>query len=319
MKQYPFATDFGKYVLLNESVSWTPDLVRAIKKDRGSVDRIMSGNTAEIKRFFNGHKEKMANFISYMEQVRIGEIEEDIKRMSIGGISLYTLFDDDYPFRLRQIADPPLVLYHIGTLFDMSKCVAISGTRDPEPDVRSKTFELASMLAEAGFTIASGLAKGVDTCAHEGALSFDGGYSVAVMASGLDRVIPKCNIPLAKHIAQRGAVLSEKSLRPEPTRYDFIRRNRIISGISGVQIIMQSSGSGGTEHQFNIASGQGRPVIVYNGADLPEASRRSAGSMISRGARGFSSISEALDLVKEEWNKEGSPARGEVVTLEHWG
>lgn len=311
-------SDLNRYVFLNESFSLTPNMIYSIIHDNDIIDRLIEGNGPALDKFFNGHRKKMKNFILSVQMLNEDNIDLNIRKMNSGGISPITFFDNDYPYRLRNIDDPPLVLFHIGTLFDLSKCVAVSGTRSSEKRINRITYELASVLVENDYTVASGLAKGVDSYAHEGALSNEKGSSVAVMANGLDRVIPKCNVDLAKRIALRGAVLSEKALRPEPSKYDFIRRNRIISGISGVQIIMESSGSGGTEHQFRIALKQGKPVVVYSGPGLPEKGKRSVKSMISRGAKEFSTIEEALDLIKAEWPKEGSTARRENFSLDRW-
>lgn len=309
---------YGKFILLNESVSWTPDLITPLKRDISYIDRIFNGDENELETFFHGHKSKMRNFIKFREMWDLKEIENDLEKMANGGITLFTMFDDDYPERLKRIGDPPLVLYHIGTVFDMSRCVAVSGTRNPGSSIRKKTFHLSCLLAEAGYTVTSGLAKGIDTYAHQGALSYKDGNSVAIMANGLDRVVPRSNLDLARRIASRGAVLSEKTLRSEPSRYDFIRRNRMISGLSGLQIIMQSSGTGGTEHQFRISRDQGKPVLVYNGPDLPGPSKRSASRMISKGAKEFETVNEVVELVRKEWGKEISYARGEDISLENW-
>ena len=310
--------DLRSLILINESISWTPDLMISLKKDPSVIKRLMSGKKEYINSFFKGHKVKMENFRNYLENLDDNVLDKDLKIMFEGGISVITLFDDDYPPSLRSIPDPPLVIYHAGTLYDFSKCVAISGTRDPTRPVIEQTAELARTLAENGFTVTSGLALGIDTCAHEAALSVVGAPSIAVTASGLDRVVPRSNLSLAKRIASRGAVMSEKCLRPEPLRHDFIRRNRIISGISRIQIIMQSYGSGGTEQQFNIALEQGRPILVYDGNDLPIGSRKSAETMIRKGATGFGSIDEAIDLVDEAFREVISTAEGKDISLERW-
>ena len=310
--------DISKYIYLNESFTWTGDMIQNISMNRDILNSILFDDTVSIKKFFQYHDKKFKNFISSRKSINWDDIDEQAIEMMNGGITALTLFDEDYPSRLKQISDPPLILYHIGSLFDFNNCIAISGTRRSCDHIIEMTYEIARELTKKGYTIASGLAEGVDTAAHEGALSIENGATIAVMANGLKKVFPKKNIELAKRIAERGAVLSEKTLRPDPLRYDFIRRNRIISGISNVLIIMQSSGKGGTKHQFDLARKQGRPILVLEDNELPAESIMSHSSMISSGSKGFTSVKEALDLVDKLSVMGGSSAVRENLSIDMW-
>ena len=166
--------------------------------------------------------------------------------------------DDTYPSLLKQIYDPPHLLYALGSGAPDTKSVAIVGSRRDTRYGRSQAFSIARDLASAGITVISGLARGIDTAAHEGALA-GGGRTVAVLGCGIDRIYPEENKPLAAKIIEHGgAVISEFPLNSEPLAHHFPIRNRIISGMSAAVLLIEGGEKSGTMITANYAAEQGR-------------------------------------------------------------
>jgi DNA processing protein len=149
--------------------------------------------------------------------------------------------------------------------------------------------------------VTSGLAKGIDTRAHQGALSSPRGVTVAVSALPLDRVYPVENVDLARQIANRGALVSEHGLSKGSGKFDFLRRNRIISGLSFAQFIVETSGKGGTWAQATTALGQGRPLFAMRPPRAEVKAWRGFEVLIELGATPSSSVEDAVRQASELW------------------
>lgn len=191
----------------------------------------------------------------------------EIELCSQKGIDLLLYSDPDYPAMLKEIADPPLLLYKKGTLVEEDRnAIAIVGTRHPSFYGRTQAKKFSQELAARGLTIVSGLARGIDQVAHEGALHVSYGRTIAVMGCGLDVIYPKEHEDLFKRISERGAVLSEYPLGTPPLPENFPRRNRILSGLSYATFVVEAhsrSGSLITAHQ---AVEQCREVFALPGS-----------------------------------------------------
>lgn len=217
---------------------------------------------------------------------------EAYERMQEAGISALTPDDDGFPRRLREIHDPPPLLYVRGSLVDRDEwSLAIVGTRRPTPYGVQVTRSLAAELASAGLTIVSGLARGVDGIAHETTLEH-GGRTLAVVASGLDRVYPPEHKGMAARILESGgALLSEYPLRTRPDARYFPRRNRIIAGITLGTLVTEAGEKSGTWHTVTAALDQGREVFAVPGPITSEQStgannviKRGLGKLVTNGA-----------------------------------
>jgi len=174
-------------------------------------------------------------------------------------------FDDpSYPEVLKQIEDPPLVLYVKGSLADLEPAVAIVGTRAPSHYGRETAFSLARDLSAKGVTVVSGLARGIDTAAHEGALE-GMASTVAVLGSGIDVIYPPENAGLAEKIAHRGAVISENPPGTFPDPGNFPRRNRIISALSSGVVVVEAAYRSGALITSRLAMEQGKTVMAVPG------------------------------------------------------
>lgn len=216
----------------------------------------------------------------------------DVRRL---GLTVLTILDADYPARLRNIPDPPPLLYVSGELRqDDQQALAIVGSRRMTAAGRVITEELSRDLAAAGFTIVSGLALGVDGAAHRGALEAKG-RTVAVLGCGIDRNYPAEHQALRRQIEAHGAVLSELPLGAYPYGYHFPRRNRLISGLSLGVVVTEAALASGSLITARLAAEQGREVFAVPGFVKAETSR-GPNSLLKQGAK---LVECAEDVIEE--------------------
>ncbi len=177
-----------------------------------------------------------------------------------------TIWDAEYPEFLKKIYDPPLVIYVLGSILpEDEKAIGIVGTRQPTHYGRQAAELFATDLVKAGWTIISGLARGIDTVAHEAALKARG-RTIAVLGSGLDNIYPAENKKLAEAIIKRGAIISEYHIGAQPDAINFPKRNRIISGLSKGVLIVETKITGGALITAKYASDQNREVYAVPGS-----------------------------------------------------
>jgi DNA processing protein len=210
------------------------------------------------------------------------------------GVTVVTLDDPAYPALLREIADPPPVLYLRGELAAADRwALAVVGTRRMTPYGRQVVERLVGELARAGLTIVSGLALGIDGAAHRAALQA-GGRTVAVLGSGLDQLYPSDHIGLAREIVGSGAVMTEFPLGTKPDAVNFPRRNRIISGLSMGTLVIEAAETSGALITADFALEQGRDVFAVPGSILSSAST-GPNRLIKEGARPVTSAQDILE------------------------
>ena len=230
--------------------------------------------------------------VQLRERVRPEGVWQGIERLQLG---VLTLDDPDYPRLLREIPDPPPVLYLRGTIKPEDEwAVAVVGTRRVTAYGRQATARLAGDLARAGVCIVSGLAKGVDTLAHRAALEA-GGRTIAVLGNGLDQVYPPENAALAQEIAARGALVSEFPPGVPPDAQNFPRRNRVISGLARATLVVEASPISGALITAERALEQGRDVFAVPGSIFSPQSE-GPNTLIRDGAR---PVLTANDLLEE--------------------
>ena len=211
------------------------------------------------------------------------------------GVRVITLDDAAYPDHLREIADPPPVLYVKGELLSADRwAVAVVGTRRVTADGRQVVERLVPEMARAGVTIVSGLARGTDALAHRVALEA-GGRTLAVLGSGLDRIYPTEHAGLAREIVGRGALLSEFPLGTPPDALNFPRRNRIISGLAMGTLVVEAGETSGALITADFALEQGRDVFAVPGSILSPASE-GPNRLIKEGAK---PVTCAQDILEE--------------------
>ncbi len=220
--------------------------------------------------------------------------DEEMGALERAGVTAVTWNDPAYPSRLKEIADPPAVLYYKGTLLPIDDCsVAIVGTRSPTTYGREAAAALSRGLAETGLTVVSGLALGIDGIAHRAALE-SGGRTIAVLAGGLDSVYPKEHIGLFRQVQEQGAVISEQPLGVRPDPRSFPRRNRLISGVSLGTVVVEAAEGSGARHTVYHALEQNREVFCVPGSIFSPASDFT-NRMIKEGAKLVTGITDILE------------------------
>lgn len=178
------------------------------------------------------------------------------------GIRLLSVLDDEYPRNLRVCEQRPAGLYVQGLILPQDeRAVAVVGTRSPSPQGLARARRLGRLLAEAGVTVVSGLARGVDAAAHESCLRA-GGRTLAVLGNGLLHFYPPENEALQRGIAAQGAVLSQFAPDQKATRWSFPLRNKVIAGLASVSVAVECSEESGTLLELKAALALGRPVLL---------------------------------------------------------
>ncbi|MBM4277834.1 MAG: DNA-protecting protein DprA [Deltaproteobacteria bacterium] len=240
-------------------------------------------------------------------EIRKGPSEQAVNKelalVAKSGVRLITLQDKDYPPRLRDIYDPPALLYLRGGLKEEDElAVSIVGSRKTTPYGRWITEKISKDLVNHGITIVSGMARGVDSMAHLGAIS-GGGRTIAVLGCGVDVVYPPENRNLMAKIIEQGAVISEFPMGSPPEGGHFPKRNRIISGLSIGVIVVQASADSGSLITANYALEQGRDVFAIPGNVGADGSR-GTNRLIKDGAKLVESSEDILEEILPQWRRE---------------
>ncbi|MBX3038745.1 MAG: DNA-processing protein DprA [Anaerolineales bacterium] len=216
------------------------------------------------------------------------------------GIKIVTWADEEYPNRLREIDQPPPILYIRGEyLQDDLFAVAIVGTRKVTAYGRQVTEEIASFLASNGITVISGLARGVDAIAHQTTLQV-GGRTIAVLGSGVDKIYPPEHRGLAEEMMKRGAIISDYAVGTPPDASNFPPRNRIISGLSLAVVVIEAAETSGALITAEFAAEQGREIFAVPGSILAPQSK-GTNRLIQKGALPLltpDDLMQALDLTR---------------------
>jgi DNA processing protein len=221
-------------------------------------------------------------------------IYREIDAIARSKFRVLTQNDESYPQLLLHIPDPPPVLYLHGRLQTSACHIAVVGSRMATAYGRTTTRRLCGQLVDHGMVIASGMARGIDTCAHEGALAA-GGKTVAVLGSGLRRIYPPENRKLFERIAENGAVLSEFPLNAGPDAAHFPQRNRIISGMSLGTLVVEAARRSGSLITARLAAEQGRDVFAIPGS-IQAQTARGTHDLIQQGAK---LVQSARDIMEE--------------------
>lgn len=230
-------------------------------------------------------------------------LDREMERVERAGITVVTIGDSTYPRLLSQIPSPPPVLYVRGMLLpEDALAIAIVGTRRSTSYGREVTGRIATGLAEAGVTVVSGLARGIDAAAHHAALKA-GGRTIAVLGSGVDIIYPSEHRSLAEDIIENGALVSDYPPGRKPDAPNFPARNRIISGLSLAVVVVEAPNRSGALITVDFAADQGREVFVVPGSVLSE---NSAGChrLLRDGARPVMSADDILEDLQIGQRKE---------------
>jgi DNA processing protein len=223
------------------------------------------------------------------------EVEKQVDGLEKRGLSAVCYGDKAYPAALKEIPDAPVVLYTKGTYQPEDRYgIAVVGSRKYSPYGEVVTQKISGGLAAAGFTVISGMARGIDTFAHRSALA-SGGRTLAVLGSGLDIFYPAENRGLMEKIAESGCVISEFPLGTEPNRENFPRRNRLISGLSMGVLVVEAAEGSGSLITASIALEQNREVFAVPG-NITSVTSAGTNMLIRQGAR---IVTKADDIIEE--------------------
>lgn len=242
------------------------------------------------------------------------QAEKELAFVEKNQIACYFMTDENYPKRLRECPDAPVLFYFKGSAdLDASRILSIVGTRHATEYGRGVTEELVGSLAESfpDLLIISGLAYGIDVCAHRSALHSHL-PTVAVLAHGLDRIYPPSHRSVAVEMLGRGGLLSEFPSRTEPDKPNFVRRNRIVAGLADATIVVESAEKGGSLITADLAFSYGRDVYAFPGR-VQDIHSKGCNGLIRQNKAGL--ITCASDLILSLcWNVDKSPKKEPLQT-----
>ena len=237
------------------------------------------------------------------------QVETEVRRVREAGVTIVPFTDANYPARLRMIADPPPLLYVKGEIRpDDEKAVGVVGSRSASDYGRRVARDLCRGLAALGFTVVSGMARGIDGAAHETALRF-GARTIAVLGSGVDRAYPPEHATLYQRITESGAVISELPLGTRPMTFNFPARNRLISGLSLGVVVVEATERSGSLITAALAVEQGREVFAVPG-EVGSSRSRGAHRLIRQGAKLVETVDDIIEEIAPQLlSRPGEPAR----------
>lgn len=282
-----------------------PRLTAALLQRFGSAAAVLRASAEQLREVPHIGAKLAGDLRQAMRSVAV---DEEMERIARHEVRLLALGTPEYPKSLAEISDSPNLLYLKGTLEERdAKAVAIVGSRQCTAYGRRVAERLSAGLAQKGYTIISGLARGIDGCAHRGALQA-GGRTIAVLAGGLSRIYPPEHVELAREVWASGGLLTESAMAMQPMAAMFPARNRLISGLSRAVMVVEAAEQSGALITARHAAEQGRPVFAVPG---PIDSVASAGS--HRLLRDGAILIRSVDDVLEELEGIKGPKSGSAV------
>lgn len=261
----------------------------------GSAAAVMNASPDDLAAPSLRLNEEQIEAITQAAPERLDAMADEIASLEADGVRVVCSFEPDYPDLLRDAQNPPAVICVRGEPSDGAPSLGIVGTREPTQAGRRVARDIARACAERGLTVVSGLARGIDSEAHRGALD-RGGRTVAVLGSGILHIHPKRNVRLAAQIAEDGAVISEVAPRANPTGARLMARNRLTSALSTGVLAVESTLRGGTLQTVEDARRQGRVIFACDWqADRPQAEGTRA--LIAEGAEPILGP-DAIDVIE---------------------
>ena len=283
-------TESQAYLVLNALPNMGPitlnRLLEALGNDPRKIFQAGAPRLGEVRGVGPAIIGTIANWTEHFNVAR----EEEW--MARAGTNFINSRDRAYPALLLEIPDPPIGLYRKGHYSDDAPAIAIVGSRRTTLYGQATARKLGAELAQAGFCVVSGLARGIDTAAHEGALSV-GGRTVAVVGQGIDIVYPPENLDLYRRIEASGAIYSEFPFGRRADRQSFAMRNRIVAGLSAGVIVVESDVAGGSMITARFAGEQGRLIFAVPGR-IDQATSAGCHQLIRDGATLLTSVDDLL-------------------------
>ncbi len=273
--------------------------IRRLLAAFGSAEKSVAATSAELAQIDGLTPDVRQQLIDGRSRAPLAQELELIEQHQC---HIVTINDAAYPTLLKQISDPPVLLYIIGEFpLQNAPSIAIVGSRSPTEYGKTTSQQLSYQLAERGITVVSGFARGIDTCVHRGALE-GGGCTVAVFGCGLSIIYPETNRTLAAEIIESGALISEFPMTMPPRGSNFPRRNRVISGLTLGTLVVEASERSGSLITARHAADQGREVFAVPGQIFSNVSRGTH-SLINQGATLINSVDDLLDALPRDYTK----------------
>lgn len=241
------------------------------------------------------------------------DVEKEWEKIRNYGIQVFSEEDPGYFSLLKEIHSPPILIYAEGDPGKEAKMLAVVGSRKSTLYGKEIALKLSAELASLGITVVSGMALGIDTWAHNGALDA-GGRTIAVLGSGVDICYPKGNYKLKKKISEQGAVISEFPLGTTPVPQNFPRRNRIISGMTLGTIVVEAMERSGALITADFALEQGREVFAVPG-NINSPYSRGCNRLIKQGAKLVESIEDVLEELELLINRSGTEPKQQQMQI----
>lgn len=284
------------FLALNRMNQVGPRTVLKLKKRWPALQDLFKLSQTELE-----HAGLPTTLAQTISQFNLSQIDEDLAwKNASKDHHLLTWESPNYPNLLKEIADPPVVLYAKGQLSCLDKPkLAIVGSRSPSITGSENAYHFSKALAEHQVTIVSGLALGVDAQAHMGCLSVQGGQTVAVMGTGIDCIYPRRHLKMAEQISQNGLLLSEFPLKTAPIAGHFPRRNRIISGLSLCTLVVEAAIKSGSLITARMALEQNRDVLAIPGS-IHNPLARGCHHLLQQGAKLVTSVDDVLSELRVE-------------------
>jgi len=292
-----------QYLRLHLADEVGPVMLGRLIKHFGTVEAILAASQGELMQVEGiGARRSQAVF-----DARSGaDVEREIAKCEAAGARIICWEDDEYPKQLRHCDDPPICLFVRGTVEpEDAVAVAIVGSRKCSRYGYEQARRFGALLAGAGFTVVSGLARGVDSYAHEGALSVSG-RTIGILGSGVDTIYPPEHVDLASRVIASGALMSEDPLGSPPTADSFPRRNRIIAGMCLGVLVVEANKRSGALITARLASEYNREVFALPGrVDTPTA--HGPNDLIKKGA---AKLVMCLEDILDELGEAGKAMAG---------
>lgn len=282
--------ELAYWVGFNKVLGIGPARLRALLDFFGNIEAAWHADAASLQDV-GLDRRSISNLLAARSTLNL---PAQLEQLQQAGVSVLTWDSDDYPINLRNIHDPPPVLYVKGELLPEDDwAVAVVGTRHASVYGKEAARQLAGDLAQNGVTVVSGLAAGIDAVAHQAALDA-GGRTLAVLGSGVDVIYPEQNRRLAEQIIAQGALLAEYPLGTRPERSNFPPRNRLISGLSLGTVVVEAGTRSGALITSDFAAEQGREVFAVPGS-IFQRTCEGTNRLIQDGAKPVVSVNDVLE------------------------
>jgi len=292
------AEKIEQWLLLNMIPGVGSSRCQKLLKHFGSPQAILEASVKELEHVSGIGEYTARQIVNLKDKL---DVERELSRIEKQKICIITFFDENYPSNLKSIFDPPVLLYVKGKLLPEDIiAIAMVGTRRPTAYGKMVAEKLSGELAERDVTVVSGMARGIDSFSHRGALS-RGGRTIAVLGCGIDVCYPPENRDLLNEISEKGAVVSEFPMGTRPERMNFPLRNRVISGLSLGVVIVEAGPKSGALITAECALEQGREVFAVPG-NIFNLETKGTHSLIKEGAKlveGYGDIIEEISCLRD--------------------